>query len=139
MPPETPVQTVLVDDHPIMQETIRAVLHGEPGLHVCAAAGSAEEALALKGLASADLALVDISPPQMNGIELVRELRAAHPNVRCLMLSSHKQASYVNDALAAGARGYVEKSSLRDLLAAIRSVMAGEMFLSASVRVLRSP
>jgi DNA-binding NarL/FixJ family response regulator len=129
-----PIQIILVEDHPAMQETIQALLHEDPGLHVCALAASAEEALGLADLASADLILVDISLPEMNGIQLVRELRVAQPSLRCLMLSSHTQASYVDSSLAAGAHGYVDKRSLLELYAAIRSVLAGDVYLSTRVR-----
>ena len=128
------VRIVLVEDHALMREAVRDLLHEEPGLHVCAAVGSAEEALELAVLASADLVLIDLSLPKMSGIELLRALRGAQPGLCCLILSSHTGSGYVESALDAGARGYLYKGSLHQLHAAVRTVLAGEVYLSGSPR-----
>jgi DNA-binding NarL/FixJ family response regulator len=70
----------------------------------------------------------------MSGIQLVRALRAAHPDIQCLMLSGHVARSYVTSSLAAGARGYVAKDNAVELVNAVRSVLAGNVYISAALR-----
>lgn len=113
-----------------MQAALRDLLQATPDLYVCAAAGSAEDALRLAAVVAADVVLVDVSLPWMNGIQLVRELCAIRPGIRCLMLSTHRHKSYSDGALAAGARGYVSKGSLSELPGAIRAVLAGALYVS---------
>lgn len=113
-----------------MQEGLRNLLHTTADLRVCHTAGSAEEALQLPALASADVLLVDISLPNMNGIQLIRELRSFRPDLICIVLSTHTSQAYIADALAVGARGYVAKGDAGELPEAIRSVLAGDIYLS---------
>jgi two-component system nitrate/nitrite response regulator NarL len=126
-------RVVLVEDHPVVLEGLRRGLQ-EVGVLVCGTAQSAEEALRLAELGQVELALVDVSLPDMSGIELVRALRRAHPGLRCLMVSGHAQRSYAADALAAGACGYVLKGNAAELIQAVRSVLDGNVYLS---RILR--
>lgn len=102
----------------------------QPGCTVCGAAESAEQALAELPGAGIDLVLVDVSLPQMSGVELVRALREQLPDLVCLMVSGHVEASYAEQAIAAGASGYVLKGRPRDLGAAITTVLAGGRYLS---------
>lgn len=125
---------LVIEDHPLMQEALREMVESVPGLSLLAVAQSAEEALELPDLGGTDLALVDVSLPGMNGIQLVRELQDRHPQIRCLMLSGHTQEVYVNGALAAGARGYVQKGRVDELLEAIASVLAGEVYVGKSLK-----
>lgn len=122
-----------------MQQAIAKLLHADRALDLRAIVRSAEEALKLVVLASTDVLLTDVSLPSMNGLQLVRAVRAVHPHLRCLMFSSHTEASYVSASLLAGASGYVAKSSLQELTAAIRAVRAGGVYLSTSLRGLRDP
>jgi DNA-binding NarL/FixJ family response regulator len=126
----THVQVALVEDHPLMQEVLASLVQQTPDLHVCAIAGSAEYALTLAAVLAADVVLVDVSLPGMNGIQLVRRLCAIRPGIRCLMISTHRHKSYSDGALAAGARGYLQKGNLSELLGTIRSVQAGALYLS---------
>lgn len=128
------VRVLIIEDHPLMQEVLREMVQSVPGLILRAVAQSAEEALALPELDGIGLALVDVSLPGMNGIKLVRELQDRHPRIRCLMLSGHTQKASVNGALAAGALGYVQKGSADELLQAIASVLAGEVYLGRSLK-----
>ena len=127
-------RVLVIEDHPLMQEAVRETVQSAPGLVLLALVPSAEEALALPELADVDLALVDVSLPGMNGIQLVRELQDKRPRIRCLMLSGHIQEAYVKGALAAGARGYMQKGRSDELLQAIASVLAGEVYLGTSLR-----
>ena len=97
-------------------------------------ARTAEEALEQLPEITVDLAIVDVSLPGTNGIELVAAIRAQYSSLRCIVLSGHHEHVYVRRALAAGAQGYVLKEHPLDLIAAVRAVLAGETYLSAELK-----
>ena len=97
-------------------------------------AATAQEALAQIPTLAVDLIVVDLSLPDMDGIQLVGELRARQPDLRCLMLSGHQERNYVERALAAGACGYIAKGNPLELIEAIRRVLKGESYLSKTLR-----
>ncbi|MFW5973190.1 MAG: response regulator [Bacteroidota bacterium] len=120
----------IVEDHPYMREILRQYLEMEDDFEICGVAETAEIALESIPLASPDLVLVDVSLPGMSGIELVTRLRAADPDVACLMLSGHGERSHVRRAAEAGARGYVLKSDTSELSAAIRRVATDKSYFA---------
>lgn len=124
----------IVEDYARMRDLLRDWIDMLPGLSVCGAADCAETALQELPELGADLVLIDMSLPQMSGIELVTALRGAHPEVRCLIMSGHNESSYVQRALAAGAGGYVLKGKPAEIEPAIAAVLAGERFLSPALR-----
>jgi DNA-binding NarL/FixJ family response regulator len=126
----------IIEDHPLMQRMICEFLNRIPDLHVCGSASTAQEALNQLPMAAVDLALIDVSLPDMDGIHLVSELRAQQPTLRCLMLSGHQEQSYVQRALAVGACGYVAKGNPLELVNAIRHVLKGERYVSESLRAI---
>jgi len=135
------IRLLLVDDHAIMRESLRAVLEREPDIKVLGEAGEGETALALvRGLAP-DLVLSDINMPGIDGIELTLRIVRASPRVKVLALSTHLGQRFVAQMLEAGAQGYVNKAAGRDeLLRAIRAVAAGERYLCKEVvAMLRNP
>ncbi len=124
-----PFSIFIVEDHDIMSEMLREYIKDVPGLAVCGAAATGEAALeALEALpaAQADLVLVDVSLPEMSGIDLVRTLHARWPNLPCLMLSGHREAAYVKRAREAGASGYVLKGDPHKLTQAIQNMRTGK-------------
>lgn len=124
----------IVEDHPTMRETINDFLDGEADLRVCGMAATGEEALErLPGL-EPELVLIDTSLPGISGIALVSVLVERWPSLRCLMYSGHGETTYVEHALAAGARGYVLKGTPDELPKAIRRVIGGEVYVSESLR-----
>lgn len=125
---------VLIEDHPIMQLVIRETIERDSSLVVAVTVASAEQALEIAEIDTYDLLLVDVSLPQMNGIDLVRALRVDHPELRCLMLSGHVEQRYVAHSINAGARGYVAKDDTEELLEAITCVLAGETYISRALR-----
>jgi two-component system, NarL family, nitrate/nitrite response regulator NarL len=128
------VRLMLVDDHPLVRDGLRARLEAVPGLRVVAEAESADAALAAAARAQPDLALMDIGLRGANGIEATRRLLAQQPGLRVLVLSMHDGPEYVREALAAGAAGYVLKDSPADeIVQAIHAVMAGQRHLSAGL------
>lgn len=124
----------IVEDHPLMQRMLREVVNRLPNLYVSGVAASAQEALEQIPPTGIDLVLVDVSLPDLNGIELVRALHAQQPALPCLMLSGHQESSYVQRALAAGARGYIAKGNPLELRDAIEHVLQGGTYLSESLR-----
>lgn len=124
----------IVEDYARMRDLLRDWIDMLPGLSVCGTADSAETALQeLPGL-DADIVLVDMSLPQMSGIELVTALRAEFPEMHCLIMSGHNEPGYVQRALAAGARGYVLKGKPSEIQPAIEAALAGEQYLSSALR-----
>lgn len=128
-----PVRVYIVEDHPVMRETLQDYLSLEPDLEICGMAESAEAALEALEAASPDVVLVDLSLPRRSGLELVEEIRERW-GTPCVILSGHGERTYVSRALASGARGYVLKGNPRELPLAIAHVLEGEIHLSSAIR-----
>lgn len=124
----------IVEDNDRMRALLRDWIDELPGLSVCGAAATAETALEELPAMQVDLAVIDMSLPAMGGIELVAALRERRPETRCLILSGHNEKSYVERALAAGAQGYLLKGEPAEIENAITQVLAGERYLSASLK-----
>lgn len=132
---------MLIDDHPLVRDGLRARLETVPGLEVVAEAGNADEALAAAALHQIDLTLMDINMRGVNGIELTARFHALHPEIAVLILSMHDKAEYVMQAIQAGARGYVLKDApSQDIVHAIETVRSGGIYYSAALaRQLTQP
>jgi DNA-binding NarL/FixJ family response regulator len=136
LPPPTPgrSQVLLVDDHPILRHGIAQLIGRDQDLEVCAEAGSVDEALALLAAQPVDIMVVDLSLTHRSGLDLIRAARAKHPQVLSLVLSMHDERLHAERALRAGARGYVMKQeATRKIVAALRSVRAGNIYLSEAI------
>lgn len=132
---------LIVDDHPFLRMGLTESLAKEPGLAVCGAVATAEEALASIGKLHPDLVVTDLNLPGKSGLELIKDLAALHPGLPTVVLSMHDEEIYAERCLRAGARGYVMKSEGPEkLVAAIRQVLAGGIHVSAStsVRILNA-
>lgn len=124
-------RVLLVDDHPIMRHGLAQLIRAEEGLDVCADAGTAAAGLEAVGHAKPDLVVVDLTLPDKNGLELLKDIQALHPGTLCIVLSMHDEAVYAERALRAGARGYVMKEAAADhLVDAIRRVLGGGIYVS---------
>jgi DNA-binding NarL/FixJ family response regulator len=134
IPQDIMARIFIVDDHPTLLEMLRMLLESEPGFEVCGEASSGEEALEKLDSVNADVALLDVSLPQMSGIELGAEIKARFPDLPFLMFSGHGEKSHVRKAVSVGARGYVLKMDWEEFPAAIRHVLEGQTYLSESVR-----
>lgn len=129
-----PLRLLLVDDHALVREGLRARLEALPRLRVVGEAESGERGLELAQALRPDLALVDVGMKDMTGIRLATLLAERAPGVAVLMLSMYDQDEYVVSAARAGARGYVLKdASVHELIAAIDAVAAGGTYYSAGV------
>jgi len=121
----------VVDDHPIFRHGIVQLINTEPDFFVCGEASSAPQALSALRTVDADAAVLDVSLQGTNGIELLKQIRAEHPDLPVLMLSMHDEKHYALRALRAGAAGYIMKREDGDtFLSALRRVVAGETVVS---------
>lgn len=124
-------RVLIVDDHPVFRHGISALINAEDDLTVCGEASSSPTALDAMRTLNPDVALLDISLPGTNGIELIKLMKAEHPRLPLLMLSMHDESLYALRALKAGALGYVMKAeALTHVLDALRKVMKGEIYVS---------
>ncbi|WP_349571589.1 response regulator transcription factor [Azotobacter salinestris] len=129
-----PIRIVLVDDHALVREGIRALLAVMPRIEVVGEAESAVEALELLGRVPADLLLLDIGLKDTNGLELTRTLGRQYPDLKVLILSMYDNIEYVRTTIGAGACGYVLKdASSREIVAAIEAIAAGGSFYSSEI------
>ena len=132
--PSRVARLILVDDHPLVRDGLRARLEAVPTLEVVGEAGAADEALALAAKQSPDLALMDIGMSGMNGIALAGVFHEQFPAIRVLMLSMHDNIEYLTQAVRAGASGYVLKDSpATEIVQAIAAVLDGRTFFSAGL------
>jgi DNA-binding NarL/FixJ family response regulator len=144
MPPKTktpPKRLLIVDDHPMMRNGLAQLIDNEGDLKVCAEADNAGQAINAVARQKFDLALVDISLPDKNGLELIKDLRALRPELPVLVVSMHDELIYAERALRAGARGYIMKQEGgQKFLQAVRQVLAGSVYVSEkmSARILEN-
>jgi DNA-binding NarL/FixJ family response regulator len=125
---------VLVDDHPLFRKGLQEMIHSDGTFAVCGEAGNAAEAMAVIRKLSPDMAIVDLSLPGANGIELIKNIRAEFPKVPILVLSMHDESLYAVRALRAGADGYVMKhEAMANVIHAIREVFNGRPYLSPAM------
>lgn len=137
----TPIKILLVDDHPLVRDGLRARLEAMPQFEVVAEAGGAAEALEQASRHAIDLVLMDINMRGANGIEATAQFKQAFPRIAVLILSMHDKLEYVSQAIQAGARGYVLKDAPgKDIVVAIETVMSGGIYYSAALaRQLAQP
>ncbi len=126
----SPIRVILVDDHPVVRVGLRALIEMEPDLAVVGEAGNGVEGVTLVEAEKPDVVVMDISMPEMDGLEATRRIRAGNPEVCVLILTVHAQERYLFPVLKAGAAGYVLKSTVdTQLIDAIRTVAKGGAFL----------
>ena len=125
---------LLVDDHALLREGLANLIASERDLEVCGMAGSVQEALALVESEAPDLIVSDLTLPGRNGLELIKDLCATHPEIPVIVLSMHDELVYAERVLRAGGMGYVMKDTPPErLLEAIRVVMSGGVFASQNL------
>ena len=124
-------RVLIVDDHPIVRDGLAAELATEPDLEVCGEAEDVAGALEQIRSARPDVAIIDISLKNGNGVDLIKRLRARNDPVRIVVWSMYPEDLYAERALRAGAQGYVHKGrATREILDALRAVLAGKIYLS---------
>lgn len=125
---------LIVDDHQIVCDGLRALLSSEPDIEVVGQAGNGHDVLRCIDPLQVNIVIMDLSMPQTNGVEAIANVKRRFPEVKSIVLTFHKAEEYVRAALNAGAMGYVLKDDGRDqLLVAIRCVISGKTYLSPGV------
>ncbi|HWC99659.1 MAG TPA: response regulator transcription factor [Candidatus Sulfopaludibacter sp.] len=128
------IQILLADDHSVMRTGLRLVLERQEDFRVVAEASDGRAAVALTQQHKPDVVVMDVTMPNLNGIEATRQIGLSLPQTSIIMLSMHSDEAYVLRALKAGARGYLLKESAEsDLISAVRAVHAGKAFFSPAV------
>ena len=125
---------LLVDDHTVVRHGFRMILDAQEDLEVVGEASNGREAVSEAGRLTPDVVVMDVTMPELNGIEATRRIGESVPKARVLALSMHKDSVYVREILRAGARGYLLKDAPQDdLVAAVRALARGEGFISSAV------
>jgi two-component system response regulator NreC len=128
-----PVRVLLADDHALVRQGLKALLERE-GLEVAGEASNGEELVRLAPQVRADVAILDIGMPVLNGLDAARELQKVCPETKIVVLTRHEEDQYVIEALRAGVKGYVLKSqAATELVQAIHQVWRGRIYLSPGV------
>lgn len=128
------VTVLLVDDHTIVRQGLKLILSAHADMEVVGEAANGKEAVELAAKLRPDIVIMDVQMPELNGIEATRQMVAANPRLRILVLSMHKESVYVREILKAGARGYILKDAIdTELLNAVRSVAHGDGYISPAV------
>ena len=128
------IRVFLADDHEVVRRGVRDLIDHEDDMSVVGEASNASEAMTRIPLCTPHVAVLDVRLGEDSGIEVAREVRSAHPDVRCLMLTSFSDDEALVDSIVAGAAGYVLKQVRgNDLLDGIRRVAAGESLLDPAV------
>ena len=128
------LRVFLADDHAIVREGLKALINGQAGMEVVGEAADGRTACARAKEIRPDIVVMDVSMPELNGVQATRELRAQCPDVKVLALTVHEERSYLRDLMEAGASGYVlKRSAAEDLVHAVQVVARGDVYLDPSV------
>jgi DNA-binding NarL/FixJ family response regulator len=128
---KSPRRILLVDDHPFMRMGLAQFLNSQSDLMVCGEAGDPRDAMLQVEKSKPDLVLLDLNLPGKGGLELIKDIRALHPELPVLVLSMHDEPQYAPRVLRAGARGYIMKSEpVTRMAEGIREVFRGKMVVS---------
>jgi len=129
-----PLRLVVVDDHGVVRRGVRALLESHPGWQVVAEGGNGREAVELVCKLRPDVIILDLSMPDMNGLEATRRIVEASPQTEVLVLTMHHSEQLAREVLQAGARGYLLKSDAdQNLIAAVDSLSQHKPFLTSTV------
>ena len=125
---------LIVDDHPLIRVGLSSLIEAEADLQVCGETGKISEALDLVRTSQPDLAIVDLSLADGNGLELVKRLGAQHKDLRILVCSMHDESLFAQRVLHAGAMGYISKQeATTHIIPAVRRLLDGKVWLSESM------
>jgi DNA-binding NarL/FixJ family response regulator len=128
------IKTLLADDHTIVREGLRALLLADGGIQVVAEAHNGREAVDMATALRPDVVVMDIAMPLLNGLEATRQILAAVPGTKVLILSAHSDDAYIDRVIAVGAVGFLIKQTSAQILAkAIHEIMAGNTFYSPQI------
>jgi len=132
--PGSVIRVLLADDHTIVRQGLKLILSSHADLEVIGEAADGNQVVDLAEKLRPDIVLMDISMPELNGIEATKRMVQRDPRLKVLVLSMHKEAVYVREILRAGARGYILKDAIdTELVSAVRSVAHGDGYISPAV------
>ena len=124
----------LVDDHQIVRDGIKALLHDAPEIVISGEASNGKELFERVSSSNTDIILMDISIPDISGIELTKQISETYPEIKVLILSMYTQEDFITNAIAAGAKGYLPKNTTRhELLNAITKIHEGNEYYSDTI------
>lgn len=127
-------KVIIVDDHPLFREGLKSIIETHKSIEIVGEAGNAKSGIEMISKLKPDLAIVDISLPDKNGITLTKEILESMPDLKILIVSMHAKIDYIAEAFQAGARGYIAKDSASDrLIQGIETVITENYFLDSSV------
>lgn len=127
-------KVLIIDDHPLFREGLKSIVESHKQIEVAGEAGNAKTGMEMIKKLKPDLAIVDISLPDQNGISLTKEILKHMPNLKILIVSMHAKIDYIAEAFQAGAKGYIAKDSASDrLIQGIETVLEEDYFLDSSV------
>jgi DNA-binding NarL/FixJ family response regulator len=128
------IRILLVDDHEVVRDGVAALIDQQSDMEVVHMVGTGRSAVKLAAITHPDLVIMDITMPDLNGIDATRQIREADPSCKVLCLSMHGEQSLIGSMLRAGAAGYLIKNCAgRELVDAVRSVMSGQTYISPMV------
>ena len=131
------IRILVADDHAIIREGLRVMLGNQPDMEVVGIAANGREAIRLVEEYEPDVALLDISMPELNGIEVIQQILPHHPDIKVIVLSIHETKPYVYRALKSGAKGYLIKETAGlEVVEAVRAIYQGETYLSQRISEL---
>jgi DNA-binding NarL/FixJ family response regulator len=128
------IKVILVDDHVIVRDGIKALISDEANINIITEASSASELAGKLEVYRPDVILMDINLPDSNGIEITRELKESRPEIKILILSMHMEEDFIVNAIEAGAKGYLPKTtSKKELISAINTISSGEDYFNETI------
>jgi DNA-binding NarL/FixJ family response regulator len=131
------LEILVADDHELMRQGVKGLLEAEPNWRVCAQARDGREAVALAASVAPHVAILDLTMPELNGLEATRQILEVSPPTKVLIFTAHDSEQVASGVLAAGAHGYVLKTdAAKDLVSAVTALAAGSPYLS--VRMSRA-
>ena len=128
------ISVFLVEDNRFVADAVDGLLRTYPDVALAAVARTGEEALAMLPTLAVDVALIDLALPGINGIDTVVAIHRTRPELPCIILSAHREETYITQALSVGARGYITKELPLAIVEGIERVLAGEVYLSEDLR-----
>ena len=128
------IRVLLADDHKITRQGLRSLLEKQQDIEVVAEAENGREAVRLAAEVAPDVIIMDLTMPDLNGVEATKKILAQSPDIKIVALSMHSDALFVTEMLKSGAAGYLLKDcAFEELTTAIRTVLSGRTFLSPSI------
>jgi len=132
--PASRARILLVDDHPLVRERLSEIINDEPDLTVCGEAEDRPQAIKIIQATRPDIAIIDLTLKNSDGLELIKDIRSRWPGLRMLVVSMHDESLYAERVIRAGAMGYITKQdATRNILAAIRRILAGNIYVNERI------